>query len=156
MKGWSSRACGRISQFSFSSQWGQQPPQLWRRGPKSLLHHSLPGIHFTVFMTPRKAKQLREETGPGCSQMRKKKREREMEEKHGKLLDKSCQQQLSHPSPSSESFHCIQTTNPTLCLEKQRGDLTEIHTGIFFFFFGVGCVGMPRTFRKDQVVQIRV
>ncbi len=68
-------------------------------------------------------------------------REREMEEKHVKLLDSFCQQQLSHPDRSSESFHCILTTNPTLCLEKQKGDLTEIYIGILR-----GCMGKPIAF----------
>lgn len=76
--------------------------------------------------------------------MRKLKKKKEMEEKHGKFLDLSCQQQLSHPDRSSESFHCILTTNPTRCLEKQRGDLTEIYIGIFR-----GCMAMTRPFIKS-------
>lgn len=66
---------------------------------------------------------------------------KEMEEKHGRFLD--CQQQLSHPDRSSESFHCIPTTNPTRCLEKQREDLPEIYIGIF-----MGCMGTTRPLAK--------
>lgn len=68
--------------------------------------------------------------------------------KHGKFLDKCCQQQLSQHSPSPESFSCIQTTNPTLFLEKQRGDWTEIYIGIFYCEWGMG---MPRNLRKDYI-----
>lgn len=79
VKGWSGRASGRISPFSFSSLWGQHTPQPWRRGPKkpSSVCRSLPGIHFIVSMTlsPDKGKQLRQETG--CFQMRKPKKERD-------------------------------------------------------------------------------
>lgn len=48
-----------------------------------------------------------------------------------------CQQQLSHPDCCSESLHCILTTNPTLCLEKQSGDMTEIYIGIFRAWMGM-------------------
>lgn len=141
VKGWSRRASGRISPFSFSSLWGQHTPQPWRRGPKkpSSVCRSLPGIHFIVSVTlsPDKGKQLRQETG--CFQMRKPKKR--WKRNMVRFSDEFCQQRLSHPAPSSESFHCILTTNPTLCLEKQRGDSTEIYIGIFG-----GCMGMPRAF----------
>lgn len=116
------------------------PPALKAGAKKPPPLLPLPGIHFIAFMTvnPNKAKQLGQKNGLECSQMKKGEKKRTgMENKHGRFLNKSCQQQLSHPSPSSGSFHWIQTTNPTLCLEKQRGVLTEIHIGNFFFLKGV-------------------
>lgn len=82
------------------------------------------------------------------------KTKKEVGEKHGRFLDSSCQQQLSHPNPCTESFHCIQTTNPTLCLEKQRGALTEIYIGIFL---GGGVWECPKLLQSlYSVKQIKV
>lgn len=75
---------------------------------------------------------------------------KEMEEKQAFGL--FCQQQLFHPDCSSESFHCILTTNPTLCLEKQRGRLTEIYIGIFRAWTGITRVSFASfTCRKIHI-----
>lgn len=98
----------------------------------------LPSFFFKHFyVSESKGKQLRQENEQGCFQMGKPK---EMEEKQAFGLFR--QQQLSHPDCSSESFHCILTTNPTLCLEKQRGRLTEIYIGLFRACTGITTVSL--------------
>lgn len=82
VKGWSRRASGRISPFSFSSLWGQHTPQPWRRGQKkpSSVCRSLPGIHFIVSVT--KSWQ-RKTIKTGDRVFSDEKTKKEMEEKHG-------------------------------------------------------------------------
>lgn len=88
---------------------------------------------FPLSLNSGKRKQLTtERTDRGCFHMGKPKKRW----KRNRFGDRCCQQQLSHPDCSSESLHCILTTNPTLCLEKRSGDMTEIYIGIFRAWMG--------------------
>lgn len=87
----------------------------------------MPGLRFILSMTLHPEKRKTIKTGGEAGAFSD---EKTPPKKRDGGETWSFQQQLSHPDPS-ESFHCILTASPKLCLEKHSGDLTEIHIGIF-------------------------
>lgn len=149
MKGWSSRASGRISPFSFSSQWGQQPPQPRSQGPEKIKIPSSAARcawdPFIVFMTLNrdKGKQLEQEAVPGCLQMGKPK----------KRWKRNMVGFWTSPA-SSNSPTPTPALNPSIVSKpqiphfawKSREEPWLKYTSEFFL--GGGCMGMPKTFTK--------